>query len=209
MGYRIEATPLPDAVVVLADKHADERGYFMEVYRADAFEALGLPSRFPQLNQSRSRRNVVRGLHFQWGPPMGKLARVATGSAFLVAVDIRIGSPTLGRWFGRTMHADEGKQIWAPAGFARGFCALSEIAEIEYLCTATYDPRGESAIRWDDPEIGIEWPIDAPILSAKDRAAGTLREWLGRGESKHFRYEASPASESITTAATPRSPRGP
>ena len=149
---------------------------------------MGLPARFVQLNHSRSVRGVVRGLHFQWEPPMGKLMRVARGEAFIVAVDIRPGSPTLGRYESIVASDENHRQLWAPASFARGFCVLSEIADIEYLTTGTYGPGAESGIAWDDPDIGIDWPIAEPILSAKDATAQSLAEWLARPEAEHFRY---------------------
>ena len=122
---------------------------------------------------------------------MGKLMRVLKGEAFLVAVDIRKNSPTLGQWFGERFKSEERKQIWAPAGFARGFCVLSDYAEIQYLCTGTYNKSGESGILWNDPEIGIEWPVDEPILSQKDTMAQTLNEWLSTPESDHFVFDES------------------
>src|SRR5450759_4189782 len=158
----------------------------MEVYHQDLFAELGLPKRFVQLNQSRSGKGVVRGLHFQWDPPMGKLMRVIVGRAFLVAVDVRIGSPTLGRWVGVEMSADEPRHLWAPASFARGICVLSDFAEIEYLTTGFYNPACESGIRWNDPAVGIEWPVSDPILSPKDAAAQTLQEWLARPEAANL-----------------------
>jgi dTDP-4-dehydrorhamnose 3,5-epimerase len=160
----------------------------MEVYRQDLFAQLGLPSQFVQLNHSRSSQNVVRGLHFQWDPPMGKLMRVTQGRAFLVAVDIRIKSPTLGKWVGVELSSDEPRQLWAPASFARGFCVLSEVAEIEYLTTGTYNKAGESGIRWNDPAVGVEWPVAHPLLSAKDEQAQTLAEWLRKIEAQNFQY---------------------
>jgi dTDP-4-dehydrorhamnose 3,5-epimerase len=163
----------------------------MEVYRADQYKALGLPTEFVQDNHSRSKRGVLRGLHFQWDPPMGKLMRVTYGSAFLVAVDIRKGSPTLGRWFGVEVSAQDKKQVWAPAGFARGFCAVSDFAEVQYKCTGIYNPKGESGIRWNDPKIGIQWPVKEPELSGKDRQAQTLDEWLASPASNHFQFEKS------------------
>ena len=156
----------------------------METYREDQFRAIGLPDCFPQDNHSRSVKGVVRGLHFQWDPLMGKLMRVSLGTAFLVAVDIRKGSPTLGRWFGIEASADNRRQVWAPAGFARGFCVLSEIAEIQYKCTGLYNSKAESAIRWDDAQIGIEWPVREPFLSERDKTAQTLAEWLARPEAE-------------------------
>jgi dTDP-4-dehydrorhamnose 3,5-epimerase len=189
MPFTIEPTALDEVKIVVPAAMRDERGFFMEVYRQDLFAGLGLPDRFLQLNHSRSSRGVVRGLHFQWDPPMGKLMRVTQGRALLVAVDIRVGSPTLGRWIGVEMAADEPRQLWAPASFARGFCVLSEYAEIEYLTTGTYNRSTESGIRWNDPAIGIEWPVTNPILSAKDETAQTLAEWLARPEAANFRYE--------------------
>jgi dTDP-4-dehydrorhamnose 3,5-epimerase len=160
----------------------------METFRQDQFEALGLPYDFVQDNHSRSVRGVLRGLHFQWDPPMGKLMRVTLGSAFLVAVDIRQGSPTLGKWCGMEASAENRRQVWAPAGFARGFCVLSEVAEIQYKCTGLYNSMAESGIRFDDSEIGIEWPVSEPSLSEKDRKAQTLEQWLAKPESDHFRF---------------------
>ncbi len=188
MKITIERTALPDVVVLSADAFRDDRGFFVEVYRQDTFRDLGLPTSFVQLNHSKSAGGVLRGLHFQWEPPMGKLMRVTQGRAFLVAVDIRRGSPTLGRWVGVTLDAADRRQVWAPAGFARGFCVLSDSAEIEYLCTGTYNGAAESGILWSDPEIGIDWPISDPALSAKDRDAQTLSAWLARPESARFSF---------------------
>jgi dTDP-4-dehydrorhamnose 3,5-epimerase len=188
MPFTVEPTAIRDVKIVVPQPIRDGRGFFMEVYRQDLFAALDLPDRFVQLNHSRSNRGVVRGLHFQWDPPMGKLMRVTAGRAFLVAVDIRVGSPTLGRWVGVEVSAEEPRQLWAPASFARGFCVLSEVAEIEYLTTGTYNPAAESGILWSDPAIGIDWPIDEPILSAKDAQAQTLAQWLARPEAANFKY---------------------
>lgn len=188
MEFRIESKRLGDVVVLVPEVSQDERGFFMEVFRKDQFEKLGLPTEFVQANHSRSRKNVLRGLHFQWEPPMGKLMRVTVGTAFLVAVDIRKNSPTLGQWCGTEVSAENRRQVWAPAGFARGFCVLSEFAEVQYTCTGLYNSKGESGIRWDDPKIGIEWPIREPELSQKDRVARTLDEWLASPESDNFQY---------------------
>ena len=166
----------------------DSRGFFMEVYRTDEFARAGLHEPFVQDNHSRSARGVVRGLHFQWEPPMGKLMRVTLGEAWLVAVDIRKGSPMLGQWYGVRVSAENKKQVWAPAGFARGFCVLSEFAEIQYKCTGLYNSQCESGIRWNDPAIGITWPEQEPVLSEKDTRAQTLDEWLQHGESAYFQY---------------------
>jgi dTDP-4-dehydrorhamnose 3,5-epimerase len=195
MPFRVEPAAIEEVKVVIPEVFADDRGFFMEVYRQDLFAALGLPDRYFQLNHSRSCRGVVRGLHFQWDPPMGKLMRVIAGRAFLVAVDIRLGSPTIGRWVGVEVSADEPRLLWAPASFARGFCVLSDAAEIEYLTTGTYNRASESGIRWNDPAIGIEWPVTSPILSAKDAAAQSLQEWLARPEAAHFRFESGPQTQ--------------
>ena len=191
MGFRIESRALGDIVVVVPDVLGDERGFFLETFRADQFKALGLPTEFVQDNHSRSKKGVLRGVHFQWDPPMGKLMRVTYGRAFLAAVDIRKGSPTLGQWFGLEVSAENKKQVWAPAGFARGFCVLSDYAEVEYKCTGIYNPQGESGIRWDDPEIGIQWPkLDSEwILSEKDRKAQTLAQWLASPNADFFKYQ--------------------
>lgn len=188
MRITIESRLLRDVVVLVPDVFQDSRGFFMETFRKDVFTENGLPGDFAQDNHSRSIRGVVRGLHFQWDPPMGKLMRVSLGTAFLVAVDIRTGSPTLGHWVGVEASSANRRQVWAPAGFARGFCALSDEAEIQYKCTGRYNNEGESGIRWDDPKIGITWPITDVLLSEKDRAAQTLDEWLSRPESTNFSY---------------------
>lgn len=176
--------------VIQPDVFEDARGFFMEVYRTDEYEKLGLPTRFVQENHSRSAKNVLRGLHFQWEPPMGKLMRVTTGEAFLVAVDIRKGSPTFGKWHGEVVSASNKKQVWAPAGFARGFCVLSDVAEIQYMVTGLYNPKAESGILWNDPAIGIDWPVSEPQLSEKDKVAQTLSDWTKREESDFFTFES-------------------
>lgn len=182
-------TTIPEVLVVDHEVFEDERGFFMEVYRSDQFAEyadLGLPSSFVQLNHSRSARHVTRGLHFQWEPPMGKLMRVVRGEAFLVAVDIRPDSPTLGQYASIIANERNRLQLWAPASFARGFCTLSEVAEVEYMTTGTYNAAAESGIRWNDPTIGIEWPVEEPILSHKDSKAQSLAEWLERPEAQAF-----------------------
>jgi dTDP-4-dehydrorhamnose 3,5-epimerase len=188
MEIKIESRSLRDVVVLVPDVFRDDRGFFMETFRVDQFEPKGLPTHFVQDNHSRSVRGVVRGLHFQWEPPMGKLMRVSLGSAFLVAVDIRKGSPTQGKWVGVEASAENRRQVWAPAGFARGFCVLSDVAEIQYKCTGIYNNKAESGIRWDDPAIGVEWPLRDVLLSEKDRNAQTLAQWLARPESENFAY---------------------
>src|SRR5882672_8777323 len=180
MHIGIESKYLSDVAVLVPDVFQDARGFFMETYREDQFIKLGLPTRFVQDNHSRSTKGVVRGLHFQWDPPMGKLMRVSLGSAFLVAVDIRKNSPTIGQWTGVVASVENRRQVWAPAGFARGFCVLSDFAEIQYKCTGLYNSKAESGILWNDESLKIEWPLPASQiqLSEKDRNAQTLGQWL-------------------------------
>jgi dTDP-4-dehydrorhamnose 3,5-epimerase len=161
-----------------APRYRDHRGWFTEVFRNDELQRLGIPTPFVQENHSRSRRNVLRGLHFQYDPPMGKLLRVTRGRAFVVEVDIRPNSPTLGQWFAVELSSRQPLLLWIPPGFANGFCALSAVVEVQYLCTAPYNPAGEAAIRWNDPALAIPWPVSAPILSERDRNAPSLQEWL-------------------------------
>jgi dTDP-4-dehydrorhamnose 3,5-epimerase len=192
--FSVEATAIPEVRIVRPKLFPDERGWFTELFAAPAFADLGLPTGFLQVNQSRSTTGVVRGLHFQWGPPQGKLMRVVRGRAFMVAADIRPGSPTLGRVVTLEASDEEPVLFWAPASFARGFCALADVTEVEYLCTNAYNPACESGIRWDDPALGIAWPVADPRVSPKDAAAGSLADWLARPESEVFRYrEALPA----------------
>jgi dTDP-4-dehydrorhamnose 3,5-epimerase len=191
MQIKIESRLLGDVVVIVPEIFQDARGFFTETFRADQFKALGLPTEFLQDNHSRSAKGVVRGLHFQWDPPMGKLMRVTAGSAFLVAVDIRKGSPNLGKWVGVEASMENRRQVWAPAGFARGFCALSEGTEIQYKCTGIYSNKAESAIRWNDPAIGIKWPLADVTVSDKDRNAASLADWLRSPDSDNFQYSES------------------
>ncbi|HSZ20157.1 MAG TPA: dTDP-4-dehydrorhamnose 3,5-epimerase [Candidatus Acidoferrum sp.] len=188
MPPKIESRHLGEIAVLVPQVFEDERGYFMESFRGDSSKDLGLPQSFVQENHSYSRKGVLRGLHFQWDPPMGKLMRVTRGVAFLVAVDIRSGSPTVGKWFGTEASAENRKLIWAPASFARGFCALSEDVEVQYLCTGVYNSKAESAIRWDDPEIGIAWPLPPQFISEKDRKAQSLAAWLASSAARHLEY---------------------
>src|SRR3989338_1174512 len=183
----IEPTAISGLYVVSPEVKGDERGFLMEAYREDAFAAVGITvGKFVQQNQSFSRQGVVRGLHFQWDKPLGKLIRVINGKAFMVAVDIRKKSTTLGRWFSLELSAENKKSLYAPAGFACGFVVTGEVAEVEYLYTALYNPTGESNIIWNDPAVGIDWPIKDPILSARDKSARALAEWLKTPESDIF-----------------------
>lgn len=186
MRLTIVERALGDVVVIVPEVFEDARGFFMETYRQDQFAELGLPTSFVQDNHSRSRQGVVRGLHFQYEPPMGKLMRVTVGTAFLAAVDIRPDSPTLGRWFGCVASAENRRMVWAPAGFARGFCTLTAWVELQYKCTGIYNSKGEAGILWNDPAVGIEWPVADPLVSEKDRVAPTLAQWLARPEAARF-----------------------
>ncbi|MGE5324968.1 MAG: dTDP-4-dehydrorhamnose 3,5-epimerase [Actinomycetota bacterium] len=193
MPFSIESVHLNDVVVVVPQVNGDARGFFMETFRADQFRDLGLPTEFVQDNHSRSAKGVLRGLHFQWDPPMGKLMRVTQGSAFLVAVDIRKGSPTLGQWFGMEVSAENKKQIWAPYGFARGFCALTDGCEVQYKTTGIYNPKAEGGIYFADPAIGVRWPIDPSMATTSDRdkRAPTLAQWLESPLSDNIPYIAA------------------
>ena len=156
----------------------DERGYFMETYNEGEFDAAGHSWRFVQDNESRSRRGVLRGLHLQVKHPQGKLVRAIEGEVFDVGVDLRKGSPTLGKWFGAVLSRENKRQLFIPEGFAHGFCVLSDYAAFVYKCTRLYDPADELGIRYDDPDIGIDWPSCGAefILSDKDRAQPSFKE---------------------------------
>ena len=185
---RTESERLGEIIIISPEVFGDERGFFMETYRADQFKALGLPTDFVQDNHSRSVQGVLRGLHFQYDPPMGKLMRVTHGRAFLVAVDLRKGSPTLGKWWGIELSAENKKMMWAPASFARGFCVLSDWAEVQYKTTGIYNGKTDVAIRFDDPDIGIQWPVSNPQISERDRKALSWAQWLQSPASDCFRY---------------------
>jgi dTDP-4-dehydrorhamnose 3,5-epimerase len=155
----------------------DERGFFLETWHADRYRELGIELPFVQDNHSRSRQGVLRGLHYQISNPQGKLIRVATGEVFDVAVDLRRSSPTFGRWVGVVLSEANQHQLWVPPGFAHGFYTLSPSADLLYKCTAYYSPDHDRTLRWDDPEIGVEWPLlerRPPLLSSKDRAGAAL-----------------------------------
>lgn len=169
-------TRIPGVLIIKPAVFGDERGFFMETYHSAKFRELGIDAPFVQDNHSRSARGVLRGLHYQEPNPQGKLVRAATGTIFDVAVDIRPASPTFGQWVGVELSAENKLQLWVPPGFAHGFCVTSETADVVYKCTTLYEPQNDKGIRWDDPAIGIEWPIEQPTLSAKDRVAPLLRE---------------------------------
>ncbi len=171
-------TRLPGVLVVEPRIHADQRGLFLETNHAETYPARGIGPAFVQDNLSRSRRGVLRGLHYQEPKPQGKLIQAVRGRVFDVAVDIRRGSPNFGRWVGIELSEDTLRQIWIPPGFAHGFLTLSEQADLTYKCTGYYAPQCEHGLRWDDPEIGIEWPdLDGPpVVSEKDAGAPTLAD---------------------------------
>jgi dTDP-4-dehydrorhamnose 3,5-epimerase len=167
-----------DGLVLLEPKvHGDARGFFVETFRADVAEAHGIPVQFLQDNHSRSRQGTLRGIHFQTHPGQGKLVRVARGVVWDVVVDLRRESPTFGEWEGVRLDDESGRMLWIPVGFGHGFLVLSEVADFVYKCTNYYDPASEAGIRFDDPEVGIEWPADVELLySERDRVAPLLSE---------------------------------
>jgi dTDP-4-dehydrorhamnose 3,5-epimerase len=170
---------IPDVVLIEPKVFGDRRGYFFESYRRDVLAAHGIDVEFAQDNMSSSTRGVVRGLHYQLEPyAQGKLVRVVRGEVFDVAVDIRRGSPTFGAWVGQTLSAENKRSMYVPAGFAHGFCVLSDVAEFHYKCTGYYAPAHERGIIWNDPAIGIAWPIgaDGAVLSDKDASSPALAE---------------------------------
>lgn len=172
----VTPTAVPDVQVVTTRVFTDDRGQFTEVFRAEHFAAAGLPAHWPQANRSRSREGVVRGLHFQTATPQAKLVWCTSGRIWDVAVDVRVGSPTFGRWVGLELDDAPGTALYIPAGFAHGFCVLTASADVAYLCSAPYDPADDWGVAFDDPALGIPWPVTAPITSAKDRQHPTLAE---------------------------------
>jgi dTDP-4-dehydrorhamnose 3,5-epimerase len=169
-------TRLGGTVLLEPVAHGDERGFFVETYRRDLWAEHGVEAEFVQHNHSRSAKGALRGLHFQTEPGQAKLVRCARGQIFDVAVDLRRDSPTYGQWEGHLLDDEAHRQLFVPVGFAHGFAVLSEIADVTYLCSSTYDPATESGIAWDDPEVGVEWPVDDPLVSERDRGAPTLAE---------------------------------
>jgi dTDP-4-dehydrorhamnose 3,5-epimerase len=161
---------LPEVLLLEPRVHRDGRGYFLEIFQSERYGAEGVKNPFVQDNVSYSMRDVIRGLHYQLGRPQAKLVMAVHGEIFDVVVDIRRGSPTFGRWSGAILSGEEGQQIYVPKGFAHGFGVMSESAAVLYKCTDYYAPAEERGIRWDDPGLGIQWPVDAPIVSDKDRA---------------------------------------
>ena len=173
-------TAIPEVILIEPDVHKDARGFFLETWHQRKYAEAGIEGPFVQDNLSHSGRGTLRGLHAQIHHPQGKLVRAVEGEMFDVAVDIRRGSPTLGRWVGFSLSGENFHQLWIPPGFAHGFCVLSERVHVEYKCTDFYDRADEISVAWNDPEIGIEWPVKGPTLSAKDARAPRLSEILGR-----------------------------
>ena len=168
-------TSLPGVILIEPTLFGDDRGFFMETYHLERFREAGIDATFVQDNHSRSARGVLRGLHYQEPNPQGKLVRCTRGALFDVAVDIRVGSPMFGRWYGAELSEANHRMLWIPPGFAHGFCALAEESDLVYKCTALYRGADDRAILWNDPDIAIAWPFPSPHLSAKDAAAAPLR----------------------------------
>ncbi|HSL23670.1 MAG TPA: dTDP-4-dehydrorhamnose 3,5-epimerase [Vicinamibacterales bacterium] len=171
---RVVPTELPGVLLIEPDVHRDNRGFFLESFHAAKYDALGIRGPFVQDNHSLSGPRTLRGMHLQLREPQGKLVRVLEGEVLDVAVDVRRGSPAFGRWVATRLSAGNFRQCFVPPGFAHGFYVLSDRAQVEYKCTSFYDPASEIGIAWNDPEIGIEWPDDRPVLSPKDAALPTL-----------------------------------
>ena len=173
-------TSLPEVLLIEPDVYRDPRGFFLETYHQRKYAEAGIHGPLVQDNHSFSRQGALRGLHAQKRRPQGKLVRAVEGEMFDVAVDIRRGSPTFGRSVGMNISGDDFRQLWVPPGFAHGFCVLSETVHVEYKCTDFYDAEDELAVAWNDPAIGVAWPIQDPVLSAKDQKAPLLRDLMDR-----------------------------
>ena len=173
---KVIETALPGVLVIEPQVFGDARGFFYESYNEARFREAGIDARFVQSNVSRSARGVLRGLHYQWPHPQGKFVSVLEGEVFDVAVDIRRGSPHFGQWFGAMLTAENKRHMWIPEGFAHGFCVVSDYATFSYQCTALYDAKSDAGVLWNDPAIGIDWPIAEPRLSDKDIKAPLLKD---------------------------------
>jgi dTDP-4-dehydrorhamnose 3,5-epimerase len=177
---KVTETRLPGVLVIEPEVHRDHRGFFLETFRADRYrEQAGIDLPFVQDNHSHSSRGILRGLHAQRQYPQGKLVRVSRGEVFDVVVDIDPASGAFGKWVGVTLSSENHKQVWIPPGFAHGFLVLSDVADFEYKCTEYYRPEDEFGVIWSDPEIGIDWPIGAPRVSARDAALPMLANLFG------------------------------
>jgi dTDP-4-dehydrorhamnose 3,5-epimerase len=178
---KVQATALPGVLLIAPTVFGDQRGFFVETFQAERYRALGIDHTFVQDNHSRSAQGVLRGLHFQRNHPQGKLVRVSRGSVFDVVADIDPTSPTCGQHVSAVLSDENGLQLWIPPGYAHGFCVLSDVADFEYKCTQYYRPDDEGGLLWNDPALGIEWPVSDPILSDKDRRNPTLAQLLAEG----------------------------
>jgi dTDP-4-dehydrorhamnose 3,5-epimerase len=173
---KVVETTLPGALIIEPQVFGDARGFFYESYNKASYREAGINAEFIQSNVSRSARGVLRGLHYQWPNPQGKLVSVLEGEVYDVAVDIRHGSPTFGQSIGVMLTAENHRHFWIPEGFAHGFCVLSEFATFTYQCTALYDRAADAGIRWNDADLGIDWPLSEPLLSDKDTRAPLLKD---------------------------------
>jgi len=186
MDIRVVQTDLPSVVVIETDFLRDARGFFIEVYHRKRFEEHGIVGEFVQDNHSRSGKNVLRGIHYQdMRAPMAKLVRCTVGRIYDVAVDLRVGSPTFGKWVSVELSGENMKQVLVPPGFGHAFLTLSEVAEVQYKCTAFYTPEAEGVIGWNDPDLAITWPCCEPVLSARDRQGMWLTDYV---KEPAFRY---------------------
>ena len=177
---RVVPTAIPEILILEPDVHNDGRGFFLESYHADRYREFGIPGPFVQDNHSRSLAGTLRGLHLQLRRPQGKLIRVIEGEILDVAVDVRRGSPTFGRWVSVALTAENFKQVYIPPGFAHGFCVVSPVAQVEYKCTDLYDPSSELGVAWNDPALAITWPVTQPLLSRRDSNHANLAELTDR-----------------------------
>jgi dTDP-4-dehydrorhamnose 3,5-epimerase len=172
----VVTTPLAGLLLIEPRCFHDERGFFLETHQDARYRSAGIPDTFVQDNHSRSRRGVLRGLHFQVRRPQAQLVTIVRGRVFDVVVDLRTGSPTFGRWFGIELSDDRPRQVYMPPGFAHGFCVLSDWADLHYKVSRRYDPDDAGGLRWNDPDVGIAWPIEAPIVTPRDAAYPVLRD---------------------------------
>ena len=177
---KVTETNLPGVVIIEPKVFQDARGFFLETFSASRYESAGIRGPFVQDNHSRSLKGTVRGLHLQVTKPQGKLMRAVSGAMLDVAVDVRVGSQTFGKWTSALLSGDNFKQLYVPPGFAHGFAVLSDVVDVEYKCTDYYDPKDELTVLWNDPAVGVEWPIEEPTLSARDRSALPLAALLDR-----------------------------
>lgn len=185
MAFQFEKLEIPEIVHVVPDVHSDQRGFFYEVYKCPQFESEGIAKTFVQVNHSKSVKGTLRGLHYQKEPKaQGKLITVIEGEIFDVAVDIREGSPTYGKWVSKILNAEQKNMLYIPEGFAHGFCVCSEVAQVIYYCTDVYASELEASLLWNDPTVGVKWPVKDPILSDKDVVSPKLE-----GVDNNFSYD--------------------